>query len=76
VIEKNEHFSHIDIGSDFQARTMPKPNAPEPGHDGPSRTCECGKQMTHLGSLPQSKGKPAIDIFRCYSCDNVISEPK
>jgi hypothetical protein len=40
------------------------------------RTCKCGKEMSHLGDLPQSRGKPAIHVFRCYGCNNVVSEPK
>jgi hypothetical protein len=49
---------------------------PERQHESPSRTCECGNQMTYLGDLPQSRGKPGIHIFRCYDCNNVVSEPK
>jgi hypothetical protein len=47
-----------------------------PERETPSRTCECGKQMTFLGDLPQSGGKRAIHIFRCYDCGSVDSEPK
>jgi hypothetical protein len=49
---------------------------PEQKHESFSRTCECGNQMTYLGDLPQSRGKPAIRIFRCYHCNNVVSEAK
>jgi hypothetical protein len=47
---------------------------PKQQHESPSRTCECGNRMMHLGDLPQSRGKPAIHIFRCYDCNNVVSE--
>jgi hypothetical protein len=55
---------------------MPEHRVPEQQYEGLSPTCECGRQMTHLGDLPQSRGKPAIRIFRCYGCDNVVSAPK
>jgi hypothetical protein len=41
----------------------------------PARTCEkCKAEMTHLGDLPSLLGRAAIRIFRCYVCDNVVSE--
>ena len=40
------------------------------------RICDgCGKPMIYLGKLPQSHGKPAVMIFRCFSCNRVASEP-
>jgi hypothetical protein len=43
--------------------------------DTPSRICErCEAQMTHLSDLPSYLGRAAIRIFRCYVCNNVLSE--
>jgi hypothetical protein len=45
--------------------------------DIPSRICErCGEAMTHLSDLPSYLGRAAIRIFRCYVCNNVISEDR
>jgi hypothetical protein len=42
--------------------------------DTPKRACnECGAQMKHLADLPR-KGQAARRIFRCYNCNNVVSE--
>jgi hypothetical protein len=42
-----------------------------------SRTCEgCGEQMIHLGNLPSVLAKPALKVFRCYGCNNVVSEAR
>jgi hypothetical protein len=32
--------------------------------------------MVHLSDLPSYLGREAIRIFRCYVCDNVISEDR
>jgi hypothetical protein len=41
----------------------------------PARICEkCKAQMTHLSDLPSFLGRAAIRIFRCYVCNNVVSE--
>jgi hypothetical protein len=41
----------------------------------PARICEkCNAEMTHLSNLPTLLGRPATRIFRCYVCDNVVSE--
>jgi len=41
-----------------------------------ARICDaCSKPMTYLGTLPQSRRKPALIVFRCYSCNAVASEP-
>jgi hypothetical protein len=43
----------------------------------PSRTCEkCSAEMKHLSDLPSFLGRAAIRIFRCYVCDNVVSEAR
>ena len=43
----------------------------------PSRMCEkCDAAMVHLSDLPSYLGRAAIRIFRCYVCDNVISEDR
>jgi hypothetical protein len=43
----------------------------------PSRICEkCDAEMTHLSDLPSFVGRAAIRIFRCYVCDNVVSEER
>jgi hypothetical protein len=53
------------------AVNMALPNEPTT----PSRTCEkCNEEMTHLSDLPSFLGRAAIRIFRCYVCDNVVSE--
>jgi hypothetical protein len=41
----------------------------------PARSCEkCKAEMTQLNDLPSLLGRSAIRIFRCYVCDNVVSE--
>jgi hypothetical protein len=43
--------------------------------DIPSRTCElCDAEMTHLSDLPSFLGRAAMRVFRCYVCNNVVSE--
>jgi hypothetical protein len=43
----------------------------------PSRICEkCKAEMRHLSDLPSLLGRAAIRIFRCYVCDNVVSEDR
>jgi len=43
----------------------------------PSRICEsCDAEMTHLSDLPSYLGRAAIRIFRCYICNNVVSEDR
>jgi hypothetical protein len=40
-----------------------------------TRICgECGAEMKQLGKLPAVSRYPAIRVFRCYGCDNVVSE--
>jgi hypothetical protein len=40
------------------------------------RMCDgCAEPMTYLGKLPQSHGKPAVMIFRCFRCNKVALEP-
>jgi hypothetical protein len=40
-----------------------------------TRICgECGADMKQLGKLPAVALYPAIRVFRCYRCDNVVSE--
>jgi NAD-dependent SIR2 family protein deacetylase len=36
----------------------------------------CHGELTHLGDLAASLRQPALRIWRCYTCDNVISEPR
>jgi len=39
------------------------------------RVCEvCGNPMTYLGSAPRRHAHAARRIFRCYYCNNVVSE--
>lgn len=43
----------------------------------PSRTCDkCKAEMTHLSDLPFMFGSTALRIFRCYVCNNVVSEER
>jgi hypothetical protein len=43
----------------------------------PSRICErCEAEMAHLSDLPSYLGRAAIRIFRCYICNNVVSEDR
>jgi hypothetical protein len=43
----------------------------------PSRICEiCDWEMTHLSDLPSYLGRAAIRVFRCYVCNNVVSEDR
>jgi hypothetical protein len=41
----------------------------------PSRICEkCALEMTLLANLPAIALRAAVRVFRCYACDNVVSE--
>jgi hypothetical protein len=41
----------------------------------PSRHCDkCKAEMTHLSDLPSYLGASPVRIFRCYVCNNVVSE--
>jgi len=41
----------------------------------PLRHCErCNATMKQLGELPSLSIHAAIRIYRCYSCDHVVSE--
>jgi hypothetical protein len=60
---------------------MASPDANAPSGSGaaniPSRICEiCEAEMTHLSDLPSYLGRAAIRIFRCYVCNNVVSEDR
>jgi hypothetical protein len=37
---------------------------------------QCGQPMRSIGKLPRRGAKAALEIFRCYGCDNVLSQPK
>ncbi len=53
--------------SDVRHRAVPE--------EAPKRLCnECGEPMRHLTDFRRFGGRPAKRIFRCYRCDNVISE--
>jgi hypothetical protein len=40
-----------------------------------TRDCEqCSKPMTYLGNAPRHLTHSAIRIYRCYHCNNVVSE--
>jgi hypothetical protein len=43
----------------------------------PERFCEkCNWEMTHLSDLPSYLERAAVRIFRCYVCNNVVSEDR
>jgi hypothetical protein len=43
----------------------------------PSRACDnCDADMTHLSDLQPMIGSAAMRIFRCYSCNHVVSEER
>ena len=47
------------------------------GANRPIRRCDgCSAQMTHLSDLPGSLRGPPVRIFRCYSCNHVVSEDR
>ncbi len=47
------------------------------GPNGPSRVCDkCDAAMTHLSDLQPMVGSAAMRIFRCYSCNHVVSEDR
>jgi hypothetical protein len=46
-----------------------------PGAGVPSRICEiCEGTMTHLSDLQPRLFGAALRVFRCYTCNHVISE--
>jgi hypothetical protein len=43
----------------------------------PRRRCDkCDAEMTHLSDLPPLSAAPPVRIFRCYSCNHVVSEDR
>ena len=51
--------------------------APSDSPDVPSRACDkCNAAMTHLSDLQPIIGSAAMRIFRCYSCNHVVSEER
>jgi hypothetical protein len=45
------------------------------GPSTPSRICEiCEATMTHLSDLQPKLFGAALRVFRCYTCNHVISE--
>ena len=47
------------------------------GPDVPSRACDkCAADMTHLSDLQPIVGSAAMRIFRCYTCNHVVSEAR
>ena len=43
----------------------------------PIRYCsKCSTKMIHLSDLPSYKGAAPVRIFRCYCCNNVVSEDR
>jgi hypothetical protein len=43
----------------------------------PSRTCDiCDAEMTYLSDLHPRLGGAALRVFRCYDCNNVVSEER
>jgi hypothetical protein len=52
------------------------PKAPA-GKDVPRRPCDkCDAEMTHLSDLTALLGAAPIRIFRCYTCNFVVSEDR
>jgi len=50
-------------------------NVPSDPADQNKHSCEqCGADMKQLGKLPAVSMHPALKVFRCYACNNVISE--
>jgi hypothetical protein len=49
---------------------------PDPADQGPAvRRCEkCDAAMKQLAELPALSIRAAIKVFRCYVCDNVVSD--
>jgi hypothetical protein len=51
-------------------------DALNPTDSNPMRICEkCSTVMKQLGELRALSIHAAIKVFRCYTCDHVISEP-
>jgi hypothetical protein len=51
--------------------------SPEPEFQtaSPSRLCEkCNSEMRQLGAFPAIVARAAVKIFRCYDCNNVVSD--
>ena len=43
----------------------------------PIRYCAlCSTKMIHLSDLPSFRGALPVRIFRCYGCNNVVSEDR
>ena len=41
----------------------------------PSPVCEhCDESMVYVGKLPSVLHYPEVLVFRCYSCNHVVSE--
>jgi hypothetical protein len=49
----------------------------ESAHKAAIRHCvQCGRKMIHLSDLPSSNGARPVRIFRCYGCNNAVSEDR
>ena len=62
-----------------QADHMPASdtNVPSASQGAPLRVCDkCDADMTHLSDLQPIIGSAAMRIFRCYSCNHVVSEDR
>jgi len=45
--------------------------------DAPMRVCDkCSANMTLLSDLPKFHDHAAAKIFRCYACNNVVSQER
>jgi hypothetical protein len=82
---KTEHINprHMDyvVPSRWGMRdpTMTSYSDSEPIAPAPTpatRCAQCGEPMRCIGLLPRRGVRTALEIFRCYGCDNVVSQPK
>jgi hypothetical protein len=54
-------------------------NLDHKGPDVQARSCDapceaCGATLTHLGDMPRTVTRDAVRVFRCYSCNAVVSK--
>jgi hypothetical protein len=56
---------------------MTSSSGTQPTDQSPQTMCgQCGQPMRCIGRLPPRGARSALDVFRCFGCDNVVSKPK
>jgi hypothetical protein len=70
-------FGFIDFRLIIEATPMPEKTLSDQRTDAPVYVCnKCNADMTLLSDLPEFHDHAAAKIFRCYVCNNVVSQDR